>query len=233
MSEMAWFQQLTGRQHISNERCEPEPPTMSVMRQAPVTLLSIALLSMLLIGGCDHWPVPPSSINVENGPAFLLRGKGKLARFAVSGPSGQSRVAADWTESGVIWEIECPHGIFTGADIEGLRLAYGNIPNGCHQTVPSPPQPAPTLASERIYFFIAWSSLAGGLGGDFYVQRNGLVLPVDVDNCSMKKNGQWVRVNCQTEEQFKEPTDIEAFAQAHQRKCAFTPAEPGHSRLCR
>ena len=204
------------------------------MRQASATLFLIALLSMLVVEGCDHWPVPPSSIDVENGPAFLLRGKGKLATFTILAPTGQSRVAspADFERSGVIWEIECAHGLFTGADLGGLLLAYGNVPNACHQTVPTPPQRAPTLASERIYVFHAWSSLAGVLGGDFYVQKNGATLPVDVDNCSIKDNGQWVRVNCQTRERFEKPSDIEAFAHAHERKCAFTPTEPGHSGLC-
>lgn len=204
------------------------------MRQASVTLLLIVLISIFVTDGCDHWPVPPSSIDVENGPAFLLRGKGKLATFTIVAPTGQSRVAGpgDFERSGVIWEIECAHGLFTGVDLEGLRLAYGNIPDACHQTVPISPQRAPTLASERIYFFHAWSSLAGVLGGDFYVQKNGGALPVDVDNCAMRNNGQWVRVNCRTQERFKEPTDIEAFAQAHQRKCAFRPTEPGHPSLC-
>lgn len=204
------------------------------MQQAPATLLLIALLSMLVIDGCDHWPVPPSSIDLQNGPAFLLRGKGKLARFTVWGPTGQSRVAApaDFERSGVIWEIECEHGLFTGVDLKDLRLAYGRVPDACHQIVPLPPQRASTLTSERIYVFQAWSSLAGVLGGSFYVQQSGAILPVDVDSCSMWDDGQWVRVNCQTRERFKEPSDIEAFAQAHRRKCAFTPTEPGHSSSC-
>ncbi len=230
----ACLRQLTRRRHISNKRCDTEPPKILVMRKMPAGLFLIALLSTLVIDGCDHWPVPPSSIGVENGPAFLLRGKGKLATFTILGPTGQSKVSspADFERSGVIWEIECTHGLFTGANLEGLRLTYGNVPDACHQTVPTPPQRAPTLASERIYVFHAWSSLAGVLGGDFYVQKNGAILPVDVDNCSMRNNGQWVRVNCQTQERFKEPSDIEAFALAHQRKCAFTPTEPGHSSLC-
>jgi hypothetical protein len=204
------------------------------MRQAQTCLVLFAVFSLLVTAGCDEWPVPPSSINVENGPAFLLRGKGKLATFAIVAPTGQNRVAspADFERSGVIWEIECAHGLFTGTDLDGLQLAYGNVPDACHQTVPTAPQHASTLAPGRIYVFHAWSSLAGVLGGAFYVQKNGAVLAVDVDNCSMRDNGQWVRVNCQTLERFKEPNDIEAFAQVHQRKCAFTPAEPGHSSLC-
>lgn len=207
---------------------------MLVMRQASPTVFFIALLSMLMMQGCDEWPVPPSSIDVENGPTFSFRGKGKLATFTVSGPTGHSRIASagDFDRSGVIWEIECVHGLFTGADLENLQMAYGNVPDACHQTVPNPSKRAPTLASERIYFFHAWSSLAGVLGGDFYVQKNGAILPVDVANCAMRDDGQWVRVNCQTRERFEEPSNIEAFAQAHQRKCAFTPTEPGHSSLC-
>lgn len=194
-----------------------------------------ALAAMLVTNGCEPVPIPLDSINVENGPAFLMRGKGKLATFQVSAPLNGSRVASPvWFDtSGIAWQIECTHGIFTGADIEGLRLLYGNIPRECHQTVPLPPQRAPLLSSGKIYSFWVWSDLVGGLGGDFYVRKNGAVLPVDIDNCATKDRGKWVRLNCKTQVRFTEPKDTEAFADTHQRKCAFAPSEPGTSDLCR
>lgn len=196
-------------------------------------MLFVAVLTLLVAAGCDHWPVPPSSISVESGPTFLLRGKGKLAAFTISGPSGHSRIAnADFDRSDIIWEIQCPGSIFSGAAIEGLRLQYGAVPRGCHQIVPTPPEIAASLVAQRIYFFRATSNLAGSLGGNFYMRSDGASVPIDIDNCFMIIDGQWARVNCQSRDRFKEPTDIEAFARAHQRKCAFRSSEVGPSDLC-
>ena len=201
------------------------------MNRSPKTAIAIAV-SLLMLFACEHWPVPPASIRVENGPAFIMSGKGKLATFTVYGPSNASRIANPFYRSAIIWELECRHGILTGAGIEGLRLVYGKMPDACHQTVPVPSQSAPHLASGEIYYFDVWSSLAGGLGGNFYVEKSGAVLPVDVDNCFTMDSGRWIRVNCKTQERFVEPTEIETFVQGHQRKCAFRPSATSGPSLC-
>lgn len=182
----------------------------------------------------EEWPVPPASIRVEDGPVFILSGKGKLATLTVYGPSSGTRIARPdpFNKCAAVWEIECEHGLLMGARMEDLRMPCGTIPSDCHQTVPTPVQSPPHLASGSIYHFNVWSNLAGGLGGDFYLDRLGAVLPVDVDGCAMMNAGGWVRVNCKTGAPFVEPTDIEALVREHRRKGPFTPPpDPAHHGL--
>ena len=204
------------------------------MNRVARSVVIVLFSPLFILDGCDHWPVPPSSIRVEKGPAFLLSGRGKLATLTIHAPPKGSRIADPnpFDQSSVIWELECEHGLLMGADLEGLRVVYGSVPDRCQQTVPRAPQSPPLLASGQVYYFHVWSSLAGGLGGDFYVDKSGAIVPVDVDNCSTKDSGRWVRVNCKTGERFVEPIDIDAFARAHTRKCAFKPVEPTGSSFC-
>jgi hypothetical protein len=93
------------------------------------TALLIALFSFVMLSGCEEWPVPPASIRVENGPVFILSGKGKMATLTVYGPSSGTGIARPdpFNQCAAVWEIEGEHGLLTGARMEDLRVPYGAI----------------------------------------------------------------------------------------------------------
>jgi len=185
---------------------------------------AVTVLSVLLLIGCEPPIKGPTAIKVENGPAFSMRGQGNLARFTIYAPVPGTKIANPFDPSSVLWEIEArPKGLLEGVSIEGLRLAYAKIPGGYTQTVPENSQAAPHLAPGRIYSFVAWSTLSGELGGDFYVGKTGAVLAVELDACAVSTGHGTVRTNCQTHAPLREPADIDKYAREHVRVSAFTP----------
>ena len=108
--------------------------------------------------------------------------------------------------------------------MEGLHVVYGKVPEGYNQTVPQNSQTAPHLESGRIYAFEAWSNLAGELGGDFYVDKTGVVQAIDLGECGLSTGHGVVRTNCATHEPLPDPADIDKYAREHLRASAFTPS---------
>ncbi len=185
--------------------------------------VAVAAFSLLALGGCEPPVEGPTAILVESGPTFSLRGRGQLARFTVYGPTAGAKIGNPFDPSAAVWEIEGPKGFFRGVSIEGLRLVYAKAPEGYTQTEPRDLQPVPHLETGRIYSFEAWSSLSGGLGGDFYVDKTGAVQAIDLGTCGTSTGHGMVRTDCRTHEPLRDPSDIDRYAREHLRTSAFTP----------
>jgi hypothetical protein len=184
----------------------------------------VTVFSLLALGGCEPPIEGPTAIVVENGPTFSLRGQGNLARFTVYAPVRGTKIANPFDPSSAVWEIEGrPKGLLEGVSIEGLRLVYAKAPRGYTQTVPENSQAVPHLAPERIYSFEAWSTLAGELGGDFYVDKTGAAQAVELGTCGVSTGHGVVTTNCETHEPLRESADIDKYAREHLRASAFTP----------
>lgn len=194
------------------------------MERAKIAFVA-TVLSLLALGGCEPPIEGPTAITVENGPAFSLRGDGNLARFTVYAPRKGTKIANPYDPSSTLWEVQARRqDLLGGVRIDGMRLVYGKIPGGGYtQTVPTNSQPAPHLESRKIYAFVAWSNLAGELGGDFYVDQTGALQAVDLGECGLSTGHGVVRTNCATHERLRDPADIDKFAREHVRASAFTP----------
>jgi hypothetical protein len=186
--------------------------------------LAVTVLCLLAIAGCEPPIEGPTAITVVNGPAFSLRGDGDLARFTVYAPTKGTKIANPFDPASTLWEVQARRqDLLGGVRIDGMRLVYGQIPEGGYtQTVPTNSQPAPRLEPRKIYAFVAWSNLAGELGGDFYVDQTGTVRAVDLGECGLSTGHGVVRTNCATHEPLRDPADIDKFTREHVRASAFT-----------
>ena len=190
--------------------------------------------SLLILCGCEPPPLGPEfppSIKVGPTTSFAVHGSGFVVKFAVYSPPHGLKVASpfnimwmlpDPDIAPIAWQIDCPTGSYSGvAAAEGLVLHYGRVPSGCLQTVPGQSQPTPSLLPETIYsfsietFYRVSTAFASGY---FYVDKSGTVEPVEVpDFCLQRKNDHQARVDCKTNEPYKEPSDIAKFAQDHRK----------------
>lgn len=168
----------------------------------------LPLLTVLLMCcgvGCE-WE-KPTVISVRQGPVFAFSGNGRLATFTVYAPNAGRHIAdPDPDLARIIWQIKATRGYFEGARVGGMQLSYGGLPDGYRQTVPNSPQQAPAPTSGAVYSFFAETTGAPGIGGFFYVGREGLTQITVPDLCSRLVNGRQVDVNCGTGEPYQEPT---------------------------
>ncbi len=198
----------------------------NMIRQKAISFIAAIILLQVL--GCHRTEVPTSVI-VGNGPSFSFRGSGRLDSFTVSAPLNGQKIAEGCTarlfpcagRATSVWQIQAASEYLKGSNVNGLHLQYGKVPEGYAQLVPPNSQPAPTLGSGVIYAFFAETTGAPGIAEDFYVQPSGAIDTVDVsDLCKRMKNGQWVRVNCKTDQPYEEPADMEKFVREHAKSQA-------------
>lgn len=168
------------------------------------------MLGLLGTAGCEPPVQGPTAITVENGPFFSFRGHGNLGEIHDICPSKGAKIANPFDPPSALWEIKARRqDLLGGVRLDGVRLAYGEIPEGYPQTVPQNSLSAPHLDSGMIYAFEAWSNLAGELGGDFYVDHTGAVQAIDLGECGLSTGHGVVRTNCETHEPLRDPADIE------------------------
>jgi hypothetical protein len=187
---------------------------------AAMLLILVSLL--LLLGGCRE---VPTSVKVENGPSFSLRGSGRLAIFTVYAPlSGQRIAFPDGDVASVVWKIRASEEYFKGARVQDLKLTYGKVPNGYEQLVPEQSQVAPPLPPGAVYSFFAETTDAPISSGYFYMDKSGPIQTKVPDLCVMLSQGRKVRVNCKPNSTapYQEPTNLEEMVQKNRTDRAFT-----------
>lgn len=194
-----------------------------IIRQMAISLIPAVML--VYVFGCHRSEIPTSVI-VGNGLSFSFQGNGRLASFTVSAPLNGQKIAEGCTaqlfpcagRATPVWQIQASSGYMNGSNVNNLRLQYGKIPEGYTQLVPPNSQATPTLGSGVVYAFFAETTGAPGVAGDFYVQPSGAIDVVDIsDLCKRMKNGQWVRVNCETDQPYEEAADITKFVREHRK----------------
>ena len=177
-------------------------------------LLPALVLQAVCCMSCE-WEVP-TSVAVREGPTFEFAGSGRLARFTVYAPKRGRRISSSSPEMGIaIWQIVTSKGYFEGARVEGMRVTYGQIPEGYEQTVPRPSEKAEPPPLRVVCSFFAETTNAPGVGGSIFMSPTGPV-QIDVpDQCLRRIDGREVEVNCRTNEPYQEPADLEKFVQEH------------------
>jgi hypothetical protein len=160
----------------------------------------------------------PTSVKVSAGPSFSFSGSGRLALFTIYAPRNGERIAyPDPDVASVVWQIKASKGYFEGVHVEGFRLAYGKVPEGYVQIVPSDSQAALPLPPGAVYAYYAETSGAPVAGGTFYVDKQGPAQVKLPGPCLTIVNGRKLRVKCDgTNEPFQEPTDLDSFVRQHQ-----------------
>lgn len=187
---------------------------MIMKKEAALWVSALLLMSI----ACEP-PEIPTVVKVGPGPSFALTGSGRLASFTIYAPIGGQKVAfPDGDVSSAVWQISSSKGYFQGAPVSGLNLIYGKVPEGYKQIVPDKLQGPPSLRPGLIYSFFAESTGAGIAAGSFYVGKSGATFSVATDLCVTLENGRHVRINCKTHEPYREPADIEKFADEHRSK---------------
>lgn len=186
----------------------------AVTRKRRSRLLPALLLQAICFMSCE-WEVP-TAVVVRDGPTFEFTGSGRLARLTVYAPKKGRRIAAASAEiDTVIWQIVTSKGYFKGAGVEGLRVTYGQIPDGYEQTVPKPSETAEPPPVGVVCSFFAETTNAPGIGGAIFMSPTGPV-EIDVpDQCLRRIDGRDVEMNCRTNEPYQDPADLEKFVQEH------------------
>lgn len=176
-----------------------------------VLKLVLILACLMYVAACER----PTSVVVNAGPTFLLSGSGRLEAFTIYAPVGHRIASGSPSNDKVIWQIKASKGYFSGTYVKGMHLTFGKVPDGYNQTVPDRSQEAPSLPPGTVYAFTAETTNAPGIGGFFYIRRNGATQVNVPDLCLKLINGQDVRVRCGTSEPYQEPSDLEAFVREH------------------
>lgn len=180
------------------------------------TLLLVFLAASLTYVAACNWE-KPTSVRVSSGPSFVFSGSGRLASFTVYAPQTGQRIASPNPDvATVVWQIKASKAYFEGTHVEHMQLAYGKLPDGYNQAVPSQSQGARPLAPGAVYSFFAETTDAPAIGGFFYMSGSGPTQINVPDLCLRLINGREVAVKCGTNEPYREPTDLEKFAQEHQ-----------------
>jgi hypothetical protein len=110
------------------------------MRSKGFLLAVVTVISVLISSSCER-PEIPTTVKVEAGPSFLIRGSGRLASFTVYAPENGRKIAFPYKDvASVVWQVQSSKGYFGGTYVDGLDLQYGRIPKGYKQTVPSDAQ---------------------------------------------------------------------------------------------
>jgi hypothetical protein len=176
---------------------------MNVMSKNAVLLLSG--LCLLSLPGCEV----ATSVRMEHGPSFSFDGSGRLVSFSVYGPQPGHRIATPLDAKSLLWRIEPTSGS-PGASVVRLELAYGKVPTGYEQKVPSSGT-AVALSNGQVYSFIAETTGAPGAHGFFYMDQNAPT-PINVPGlCQSAFVGDLKPVKCGTNEPYVEPKDLERF----------------------
>jgi hypothetical protein len=174
-----------------------------ILRKTMVLLLASPCLIALV--GCEVG----TSIRVVGGPSFSLDGSGRLASFNVYGPRAGYKIATPLDSKSLVWSIQPVSGSTSGLLVADMNLAYGSVPKGYEQTVPSGGAALP-LTTGQVYAFIAETTGAQGAQGFFYMDKTG---PIQVSGgpCPSEFVGNVKPVKCGTNEAFVEPKDLEEF----------------------
>lgn len=158
----------------------------------------------------------PTSVVVRSGPSFELSGSGRLSKFTVYAPrTGRRVAAADADVSVVIWQIVPSHGYFEGSPVQGMRIVYGVVPRGYVQILPALYEKPNALPLGVISAFFAETANAPGVGGTIFMGSSGPVAVNVPNHCLRRINGKEVEVDCETNEPYQDPSDIEKFVQMH------------------
>ena len=88
-------------------------------------------------------------------------------------------------------------------------MTYGKVPKGYVQTVPNQPQDVPQLSRGLVYSFFAETTDAPVADGFFYMSGKGPIHTAIPDLCLMLVNGHETRVDCNSKQPYKEPSDLE------------------------
>jgi len=152
----------------------------------------------------------PTTVSVGPGLLFTFAGSGRLASFTIYGPHTGQRIALpDSDVASVVWQIKTSKGYFNGAMVDGLQLTYGKMPDGYSAVVPSQSQAAQALAAGQVYSFLAETTDSPIAEGYFFMDGIEPIQTTIPDACLMLANGHEVRVNCNTKQPYKEPTNLE------------------------
>lgn len=180
------------------------------------TLLLVFLAASFTYVAACNWE-KPTSVRVSSGPSFVFSGSGRLASFTVYAPQAGHRIASPNPDvATVVWQIKASKGYFEGTHVEHMQLAYGKLPDGYNQAVPSQSQGPPPLAPGAVYSFFAETTDAPAIGGFFYMSGSRPTQMNVPDLCLKLINSREVAVKCGTNEPYREPTDLEKFAQEHE-----------------
>ena len=178
-------------------------------------VLPLLAFSVMRLVGCQSEKA--TVVSVRQGPVFAFSGNGRLATFTVYAPHAGQHIADPHPDvATIMWQIRAKTGYFEGAQVGGMQLSYGKIPDGYNQTVPESPRQAPSPMPGAVYSFFAETTDAPGIGGFFYVGRASLTQITVPDLCLKLVNGREVDVKCGTDAPYREPSDLEKFAQEHQ-----------------
>jgi len=175
---------------------------MPLQRTAVVLAAELCLLATL---GCEV----KTSVRVESGPSFSFDGSGRLVSFSVYGPKLGHKIATPLDAKSLLWSFESASG-FPGALVVRMDLAYGKVPGGYVQTVPS----HGTAASPRaglVYYFEAETTGAPGVYGFFYMDKNEPVRINVPDLCASAFVEDVRPVKCGTKDPYVEPKDLGQF----------------------
>jgi hypothetical protein len=179
------------------------------------TVLAVMPL-LLLLSGCRE---VPTSVRVENGPSFTLAGSGRLGIFTIYAPQNGQRIAfPDPAVASAVWQVRASEGYFKGKHVAGLKVTYGNVPDGYQQLVPGKSEVPPPLSLGVVYAFFAETTDAPITSGYFYMDKSGPVQTKIPDLCVTMVHGRKVRVNCRLDktEPYQEPADLEKYVREHQ-----------------
>ena len=185
---------------------------------------TVVFSALVLMGSCLYLARErPTVVSVNAGPSFRLSGSGQLALFKVYAPKSGSRIAfPHQDDSSVVWQIQATKGYFEGAQVDGLQLTYGKVPDGYTQVVPSTPvrgelQPPPPLNPGAVYSFWAETTNAPIADGFFYMDKTEPIQTYVPGLCLTLENGREVRVKCGfgDDRTYREPSNLEEMA----RKC--------------
>jgi hypothetical protein len=177
-----------------------------VTRNAISLLLSGLYLLTLL--GCEVG----TSVRLGAGPSFSFDGSGRLVFFRVYGPRSGRKIATPVDTQSLMWSIEPTSDAPSGVLVKGMEIAYGKVPRGYLQKVPSSGAAIP-LALGQVYVFDAETTGASGVNGFVYMGQNG---PIQINVpglCGSAFVGDVKPVKCGTNEPYVEPKDLEKFVQ--------------------
>jgi hypothetical protein len=171
---------------------------------------AVALAVAILLTGVFGCRETKTSARLQNGPAFLLRGSGRLAFFRVYAPQHGRKIATPFDAKSLAWSVQPSDGYFKGANVEPLVVDYGRVPSGYTQTVPNSGTPA-KLASHLVYYFFAETTNAPPAEGYFYLEGD---VPTEIavpGLCQSGLTGDVTPLKCGTADLYTEPTDLEQF----------------------
>jgi hypothetical protein len=114
-----------------------------------------------------------------------------------------------------IWEIVASPTNSDGTSVNGLRLTYGQVPDGYEQTVPFPSGRAAPPPLGVVCSFFAETLNAPGAGGFIFTSPAGPVRLQVPDHCMRSSGGREIEVNCATGKPYEEPTDLDRYVREH------------------